>query len=365
MKSLTTKIIIFLLLVANLIPSNIAKAADGLPGTFQFGYGVRVSLEDSDLDKTLNAIEITGFDWIAVDYIWRNHNPQRDAAPQWEKLDQVMNFAQEQDIAVMLSTTSCPSWAMGDNGPSPSETADLIITLAERYPNSLRAVELFPGPNTAQGWGANPNPANYLSLFGNVKESLEANNIPLELIVGGLVPLSTQESTSNDINDLDFLEGLYEIQTAAATDTILTTIGMRLPLVVGNPKQGDSPHGTVIRHYEEIRQVMLNHAQQDHLIWLTGFSPPSALTNNLSLSSLEQQTQWLQEAYFWISSQIYIGAAFFTPQPNNSTNPSEYALFALQSLQQQIISKKQYEVAAPNTHSLKASPKSFNKTSHP
>ncbi len=358
MRSIVTKAKALLILIVLLVPTNAARAAAGQPGTFQFGYGARVSLEYPALDATLRIIAETGFDWIAVDYVWHNHQPQRDTPPPWEQLDPLMQVAKEQNIAVMLSITACPPWAKGESGPSPHETTNLILTLLERYPHSLKAVELFPGPNTVQGWGSDPNPADYASLLHYIHKVLQATALNVEIIVGGLMPLLEGESAPSDMHDVDFLHGLYKAQAAAQ----MPVIGLRLPHPIGQPSQSHSPQGMVIRHYEEIRQVMLDNDHRCGLIWITGFSWPSDLSSDPGQNTLEQQTQWLREAYFWMSSQVYVGAAFFTPYQPNTTTSFDFACSALQSLQQQINCDK---IPPPSTHREKFAPKFFTKVSLP
>ena len=360
MQSLITKVKVLFLAVVILSPLTTAKANAGRPGTFQFGYGARVSLHEPALDTVLQTIEETGFDWLAVNYDWAHHWPQRDIIPQWEQLDYLMDFTQAHNIAVMVSITGCPTWAKGETGPSLYETANLIVTLQKRYPNSLGAVELFPAPNTIQGWGAFPNPADYAHLLNYIHETLQANSLETDIVLGGLMPLLEGVTSPGDMHDLDFLNGLYK----AITIEYMPVIGLRFPNLVGQPYQSPSSsvRNSVLRHYEQIRQVMLDNGHKSGLIWITGFSWPSELSNVLEQNTPDLQAQWLQEAYHWISSQIYVGVAFFTiSQPNNAVS-SDFSHPAFQSLQQQIsIEKAQNQIPLPITYRSKFAFKSFRK----
>lgn len=347
----------FFLVVVALIPLTKTNATNREPDTFLFGYGTRVSLEQPALNNVLRVIKKTGFDWLAIDYAWQNHWPQQKAHPQWEQLDSFMAFAQDQEMSVMLSITASPSWAKGENGPLPQETANLLVTLLKRYPNTLQAVELFPGPNTVQGWGTEPNPREYVQLLSHIYQTLEANNLHVKIIVGGLVPLSGTESAPGDVNDLEYLKGLYEAQSTMRGSTPMPVIGLRLPHPVGDPGRRDSSQEVVIRHYEGIRQIMLDNGQKSNTIWITGFTWPSNFPGAPGPNTINQQTQWLQEAYQWISSQIYIGAAFFAPRVD-SQESSDYTYFALQGLNPQISSAKPTgHTSLPTKHRLKFAPK--------
>ena len=61
----------------------------------------------------------------------------------------------------------------------------------------------------------------------------------------------------------------------------------------------------ILRRYEAVRQTMLVNDHGYGLIWITGFTWPSA-SQDISL-----QIRWLENALHLLKSQLYIGAAFF------------------------------------------------------
>jgi len=89
-------------------------------------------------------------------------------------------------------------------------------------------------------------------------------------------------------------------------------VGLRYQEIVGQPIS-DPAQGEfgVLRHYEFVRNFMLQNNHRTDLIWITGFSWPS------QLASMEEQASWVYDAYKLLKAQLYIGAAFF-----NSLNPS-------------------------------------------
>lgn len=360
-----------LILIAALFVPKTVHATGGEPGTFQFGYGVRGSLDNPMLDNVFESSGETGFDWIAVNYDWANHWPQENKAPNWETFDHLMLLTQKHNVAIMLSITNCPSWAKGDAGPTPRQTANLIVTLLNRYPNTLSKIELFPGANTLNGWGAPPDPANYARLLQHVDKVLEAGNLEADIIVGGLIPLAASTNSSRAIQDVDFLNGLYQAQ---AIDN-MSIIGLRFPALEGEPAQNpatSSGNILLLRHYEKIRQTMLENGHQKGLIWITGFSWPQTLANTAENNIAEQQTRWLVEAYQQMRSQIYIGAAFFTPfnalasqnklehVSNNERVSGFFVHPALTQLQQQIFSST--IESQDKEHCLKTASKVFRKS---
>jgi hypothetical protein len=76
-----------------------------------------------------------------------------------------------------------------------------------------------------------------------------------------------------------------------------------------------------LRHYEAIRNIMLENNHRSGLIWVTGFSWKSKTT-----TSLEEQSVWIKQAYLIMRRQLYIGAAFFQSLNSSINSSSESSL---------------------------------------
>jgi hypothetical protein len=82
----------------------------------------------------------------------------------------------------------------------------------------------------------------------------------------------------------------------------------------------------VLRHYETVRQVMLQFGHANGLIWITGFSWP---VQDKTMSP-DGQIRWLNQAFQLMKSQLYIGVAFFDRL--NPPEDSERTASPVQSL---------------------------------
>ncbi|MFZ6030984.1 MAG: hypothetical protein ACOYYS_25025 [Chloroflexota bacterium] len=297
----------FLLILLTLFRIPAAQAASGLPDSPQFGYGARIKLTAPPsaeavqaLARQFNIAAQTGLDWIALDFDWAQHAPTQ-AGVNLAPFDALMALATQNDLNVLVSITHAPGWSLGPSGPDLAATANLILTLARQYPGTLQAIECFPAANTAQGWGAPPDPNAYAQLLNSAHAALEANQMGVILIAAGLTPLSAA-SGATDIEDTVFLAGLYQ----AGVRENMPVISLRLPNLSGDPLSPIHNDGsTQLRHFESIRQVMLANGHDRGLLWITAFAWPAAYT--------EPQTQatWLVQAYELLQSHLYMGAAFF------------------------------------------------------
>lgn len=302
------KIILIILLIGLLAAHQVgwsepAQAASGLPDSPDFGYGARLDIWGQEVELALNAAAGVGVDWIGIDFDWARHWPDAATPINLEPLDRVMAMAQTQGENVLISITHPPSWALGPTGPDIRQTSALVAMLANRYPQNLLTIELFPGANTAAGWGAPPNPSAYIDLLRACQAALRDVGSPVLLVAGGLRPLSDRPS-AGDMDDLAYLSDLYKAGAAAS----MPILSLRLSPADGEAMTPPSQSTRrVLRHYEAVRQVMLQFNHEMGLIWITGFSWPDEGEN----AAPDKQIRWLNQAYQLMKSQLYIGVAFF------------------------------------------------------
>jgi hypothetical protein len=303
-------------LILTWVPTLVGQAARGAPGSPEFGYGVYFDLQGNLFNESLDTASNLGFDWIAINVPWSSLYPDPGASPDWSRYDAFMAYAAERQIAVLASVSAPPSWALTPQGPDANQSLQFILSFVQRYPGALQAIELFPGANTSQGWGSTPDPAAYANVFLTVQNGIAQSGSPVFLVAAGLKPgLSSPDSST--INDLDFLQGLYN----AGLQSTMPVISVQMADLTGEPLRApDSSEPRVLRHYEQVRQVMLANQHESGLIWITQLCPPSGTisSNDFQYQENNAKVNWLNQAYTQIRAQLYIGAAFFV-----SLNPGQ------------------------------------------
>ncbi len=278
--------------------------ANGLPDSARFGYGVRLSPQiltaPQNLATEILVAQSFNLDWLALDFDWAAYWPQEQEQPDWAEFDQCIAQASKGQMAVLLSITNAPAWAMNQRGPMPNAAARLVSMLAERYAGIVLAIELFPRANTPQGWGAAPDPQQYAALLKAADQAVHQAVHPITLVAAGLTPLNEGMA---GMDDLEFLQALYR----EGATSYMPILGLRLSHLQNDPLASPThAQTTVLRHYEQIRQIMLESGHESGLIWITGFSFDPAQAMNIA-----QQLSWLKQAYLLMRAQLYIGSAFF------------------------------------------------------
>jgi hypothetical protein len=256
------------------------------------------------------AVEIAArlnLQWIAVECDWAQGWPTPEAVFPPVELHEAMVLARSRALPVVVMVTNAPGWARDGAGPDPEITAELVARLVDRYPQ-IGAVELFPGANTIQGWGAAPDPAAYARLLQESHQALEASGAATGLIAGGLIP-SSDDSTGEVMEDTPFLEGLYQ----QGAEEFVAAFSLQFPEITGDPlRPPSSSEARVLRRYEKIRAVMLANQHPQGILWITSLSWPSGkiALDDGRYGDPRQQARWLHQAYRLLSAQLYIGAVF-------------------------------------------------------
>ncbi len=274
------------------LPAERESNPPGTPHSLDFGYGTRIETDEPGADSSLRWAAQNKFDWVALDFDWNATQPAPGTWNEDSSFANAIRQAHSLGLATLVSVKNPPAWAVNATGPNAVETARLILTLGRKY-SSPTAVELFPAANTRSGWNAAPSPAAYAQFFEAIQESLQTENLEIYLIAGGL---SNTLTSPEDMRDVDFLEQLYAVGLRP------TILGIRLENLQGNPL--DVPSQNSLRHYEEIRAIMVANGHQEGLLWITGFNLPAGT----------QPETWLRQAAPMMKSQLYLGTVFYSPE---------------------------------------------------
>ncbi len=297
-------------LLLYLLPNAPVFAVRGTPGSSEFGFGATLDVNGQFIGDSLQLAYDLQLDWVSFDLPWELVQAEKNGPIDWSRYDPIFTGLAHYQLAALVSLTQPPDWSLTPAGPDPAAAAQFVLSLVQKYGASVAAVELFPSANTTEGWGVDPDPTSYLSLFKTVSKRLSAANLNLLLVAGGLEPVA-DNTQAGRAGDLEFLRGLY---LAGAKD-VVQVLSVRLDNLNGSPSAvAENRQQQVLRHYEEIRDVMVKYGHQKGLLWITGFHIPASLEDQAEItgSPAQKQAAWLGQAYQQLRSQLYIGVAFLS-----------------------------------------------------
>jgi hypothetical protein len=306
-RKFTPLLITVLLLVLVFQQTQLVLAKRGVPGSAEFGFGATIYPDGPHLTEALTMAASLNLDWLRVPVAWSSCGALTSAVQGIAGVDTVVQFASQKQISVLLYVSSAPDCARAAQGPDPERTAQFVLGLAQRYP-TVQAIELFPGANTLQGWGAKPNAQAYTALFRIVRDRLNISSRQVLLVAAGLQPLAGT-ADGRIVDDLTFLREMYQHGAAE----LMPVISLQFVEVNGSPLDAvetSKPGG--FRRYELIREIMQANNHQSGRIWVTHLSPPSGKikAQQFTKQDLLDQSAWVTQAYILLRSQLYVGAAF-------------------------------------------------------
>ncbi len=282
-----------------------AFPTQGKANGIALSHAGRLDAASPQAAQALSAARDTGMDWVVLEVDWSALPRSTDGVYNLDALSGSISKAQENGLYVALSVHNAPSWAMNADGPNPQAAAVLVQALVNAAPASIRAIELFPEPNTQAGWGAIPNPQAYAAMLHAAHTALEQNAGDVMLVTGGLA-LQPGLAAGSALPAPDFLSTLY--RAGALPD--MDVVGLSYPVFDPEKDNPEAPGGT-FRRYQDIRLLMLGNGHQEGAIWITRLAWKTDAPENV-------QDQWLHTAYQLLRQQVYIGLVAFdglTPPP--------------------------------------------------
>lgn len=299
------KYLAIVLVVFLLVPSA-AQAFSGLPNSPLFGFGVRIDPYGELTTASIATAAAQKMDWIAIDFDWTRQSQGESGNLDLSLIDPLIDQARTHELNVLLAITHPPAWVLSSSGPDAARVSELVTTLVDRYNGIVLAVELFPGANTSSLWGAYPNPQAYLNMLYLAQTGLYDKGLKA-IVIPSVTPIDPAQP-ENNIDDLAFINALYNNNGLP----FMQVIGIRYNRIVGDVMAPPDPaQREILRHYEEVRSLMLEHNHQEGKIWITGFSWVAQTNSQGSALTMEEQALWLTQSFQLLRGQLFIGAAFF------------------------------------------------------
>ena len=302
-------------------------------GNLPFGYGIQV---DPMGNKAANIahIQALGFDWVKFQMPWKDVEPNQGNY-QWGGWDDLINAYSGAGIKILLSIPKAPTWARPPNddksveGPpaDPGTFANFLGQVAGRYKGKVQAIEVWNEQNLWYEGGGSPIPPDrYVAMLSAAYQAIKAANPDMIVVSGAMTPAG--DVGGKAIDDINYLNAMYAAGLKNVSDAIgAHPSGYNCPAdgdwqTITNPNAGfrgpfDNRHhswcfrGTM----EGYRNVMVANGDGAKTIWPTEFgwavsSNPRPGYEYARDNTLEQQAQWIVQAYQMAKSWGWVGAMF-------------------------------------------------------
>lgn len=292
--------------------------------------GVHTRLMDEvelwKIQRTLVLAREMGAAWIVEYFPWAYIEPEAGHYD-WSHSDAIIAHAANQGLMVIARLGMVPEWARPDpeiqettftylDEPAYEQFAAYAAAFAARYGDTVPYIIIWNEPNLSYEWGFRPvDPESYVKLLATVYPLVHQAHPNVKLLAGALAPTLEPEGSPAGLNDLLYLERIYEADGAAYFDGLAAhAYGLVFP-----PEAAPAPELLNFRRVELLRELMVRYGDadkpvfvteggwNDHPRWTWSVKPAQRVTYSLGAYALAlDQWSWCPAVALWV---------FRTPTP--------------------------------------------------
>lgn len=281
--------------------------------------GVHTRLTDEvepwKIKRTLEMVREMGAPWIVEYFPWAYLEP-RKGVYNWNHTDEVIRHANRQGLTVIARLGYVPEWAR------PKETTPLYLgeerfadfgrfaaDFVARYAGQVDYVILWNEPNLALEWGYEPaDPDKYTQMLRVVYPMIKAANPDVQVLAGALAPTLAPPGSEWGMNDLDFLQRMYDAGAADYFDVLaIHAYGW-----YSDPDEPAAADVVNFRRSELLREIMVRNGDghkpamiteggwNDHPRWTRAVRPGQRIAYTIRAYQIAQEEwPWMEAVAFW------------------------------------------------------------------
>jgi len=235
----------------------------------------------------------------------------------WTLADRIVRHADMQGLSVIARLGLVPDWARDGNTKTLNYLteesfpafADYAAAFAERYAGSVDELIIWNEPNLSFEWGYQPvEPARYVRLLQASYAPIKRANPQAVVLAGALAPTLEATGSSAGLNELDFLQAMYDLGAQEFFDALaIHSYGFQEP-----PEAEPAPDRLNFRRSELLRDIMLANGDghkpvtitesgwNDHARWTQAVRPSQRSAYTLrAFQYAERNWHWLEKLCIW------------------------------------------------------------------
>ena len=293
----------------------------------QLGVHTRLTdeVEPWKIKHSLELVREMGSPWMVEFFPWAYFEPEQGEF-RWSQADLVIDHATTQGITVIARLGLTPYWARPEDSAdnylaheSFDDFANYAAAFAKRYAGRVDRIIVGNEPNLSFEWGMQAvDSAEYVILLQTVYPAIKAANPDAVVLAGALAPTLEPPGSPNGLNDLIYLEELYQQGADDYFDALAVhTYGFTFP-----PESDPAPDVLNFRRVELLRDIMEQYddtatpiyitetGYNDHPRWSRAVRPAQRITYTLdAIRYATENWPYVEMLAIW---------KFRTPAPENS-----------------------------------------------
>ena len=272
-------------------------------------------VEAAKIKRTLEMVREMGAPWIVEYFPWAyvENQPGRFG---WNHTDLVIDHANQQGLHVVARLGYVPEWAR------PPDSSPLYLDeehfedfgryaaeFARRYAGRVEYMIIWNEPNLALEWGfADVDPVKYVNMLKVVYPMVKAANPDMQILAGALAPTLAPPGSPDGMNDLDYLQAMYDANAAPYFDILaIHAYGWYSdpdepadPAVV-NFRRAELLRAVMVANGDEAKQTMITEGGwNDHPRWTRAVRPGQRIAYTIRAYEVAQEEwPWMDAVALW------------------------------------------------------------------
>ena len=272
-------------------------------------------VEEVKIKRTLEMVREMGAGWVVEYFPWA-YSERRPDRFEWGHADMVVDHARAQGLAVIARLGFVPEWAR----PAQSfdtylaaeefdEFGDYVFAFVEHFRGRVSHIIIWNEPNLSLEWGYRPvDPEGYVDLLQTAYVRAKQADPQVVVLAGALAPTLAPPGSEWGMDDLVFLQRMYDAGAAADFDSLAAhAYGWRFP-----PDEPAAADAINFARTELLREVMVRNGDghkpiliteggwNDHPRWTKAVRPGDRIAYTLrAYDKALLEWEWCQAVCLW------------------------------------------------------------------
>jgi polysaccharide biosynthesis protein PslG len=271
-------------------------------------------VEEWKIKKNFEMVREMGAPWVVEYFPWGYIEFDEDAYD-WAHADQIVDHARQQGLTVIARLGFVPLWARAKN-PITSyldevrypHFANFVREFVAHFKGRVQYVIIWNEPNVNFEWGYRPvDPTGYTRMLQAVYPAAKEANPDVQILAGALAPNLVVPGAAEAMNDLDYLEKMYEAGARDYFDALsVHAYGWTSPA-----DEAPAPNRINFRRTELMREIMVRNGDtakhvfiteggwNDHPRWTKAVHPAERIQDTLRAYEICRGWDWLDACALW------------------------------------------------------------------
>ena len=301
--------------------------------TLNLSMGVHTRLTDEveewKIKRTLEMVREMGSPWIVEYFPWGYYEPVKGRY-QWEHADMVVDHALAQGLTVIARIDFVPQWARPVDttyryldADHYADYARFVGAFMQHFRGRIKHLIIWNEPNLAFEWGYRlPDPEEYTELLRQSYLAAKTADPSVQVLAAGLAPTMAPEGSPWGMDDLLYLERMYQAGAAQWFDAMaIHAYGFTFP--PDDPPDRNEVnfaratliHDLMVAQGDSNKPCYITEGGwNDHARWTKAVRPYQRIAYTVrAYEIVEQDWDWCQAACLWV---------FRFPWPQNTYQDS-------------------------------------------